>query len=85
MERSRLLDALQAVEGLKPYPSEANFILCRVAGRDALERKRALEREGVLVRHFDRPSLRDRIRVSVGRPQDTDSLMDALRHVMRAA
>ena len=84
-ERARLFNALQAVDGLKPYPSQANFILCRVVGRDALEIKRALEREGVLVRYFGKPGLRDCIRISVGRPQDTEALMDALRNVMRAA
>ena len=84
-ERARLFNALQAVDGLKPYPSQANFILCRVVGRDALEIKRALEREGVLVRYFGKPGLRDCIRISVGRPQDTQALMDALRSVMRAA
>jgi histidinol-phosphate aminotransferase len=82
LERSRLFNALQAVEGLMPYPSEANFILCRVTAGDALELKRALEREGVLVRYFDKPGLRDCIRISVGKPQDTDTLMDALRQVM---
>ena len=85
MERSRLFNALQAVDGLEPYPSQANFILCRVTACDALELKRALEREGVLVRYFDKPGLRDCIRISVGKPQDTDALMDALRNVMRAA
>jgi histidinol-phosphate aminotransferase len=54
-----------------------------VVGRDALELKRSLENEGVLVRHFDRPGLRDCIRISVGRPQDTDALIKALRTVIR--
>ena len=84
-ERSRLFNALSELDGLKPYPSQANFILCRVTGRDALELKRALEREGVLARYFDKPGLRDCIRVSVGRPQDTDVLMEALKNVMRDA
>jgi histidinol-phosphate aminotransferase len=84
-ERARLFNALQAVDGLKPYPSQANFILCRVVGRDAREIKRGLEREGVLVRYFGKPGLRDCIRISVGRPQDTQALMAALRNVMRAA
>lgn len=83
-ERIRLFDALHGVDGLQPYPSESNFILCRVKGRAAFELKRALERQGVLVRYFDKPGLHDCIRVSVGRPQDTDALMDALRQVMRA-
>jgi histidinol dehydrogenase len=80
-ERSRLLNALSELDGLKPYPTEANFILCRIAGRDALELKRALEGEGILVRYFDKPGLRDCIRISVGRPQDTVLLLDALRRV----
>jgi histidinol dehydrogenase len=84
-ERSRLFEALSSLDGLQPCPSEANFILCRVKGRDALELKHALEREGVLVRYFDKPGLRDCIRISVGRPQDTDVLMGALRKVMRVA
>ncbi len=83
-ERARLFSALQSIDGLEPYPSEANFILCRVVGRDALELKRELECEGVLVRYFAKPGLRDCVRISVGRPQDTNALMDALRKVMRA-
>jgi histidinol dehydrogenase len=78
-ERGRLLEALRTLEGLLVYPSESNFILCRVVGRDALGLKRSLEQEGVLVRHFDRPDLRDCIRISVGRPQDSDALLRALR------
>jgi len=81
-ERARLFELLCGVDGLLVYPSESNFILCRFKGRDALEVKRALEREGVLVRYFDRPGLRDCIRISVGRPQDTDALMAALRKVL---
>jgi len=83
IERSRLFEALSSLDGLQPYPSQANFILCRVKSRDALDLKCALEKEGVLVRYFDKPGLRDCIRISVGRPQDTDTLMDALRNVMR--
>jgi histidinol-phosphate aminotransferase len=80
-ERSRLLNALSELDGLKPYPTEANFILCRISGQDALELKRALEGEGVLVRYFDKPGLRDCIRISVGRPQDTVLLLEALRRI----
>jgi histidinol-phosphate aminotransferase len=80
-ERARLLDALRTMEGLVVYPSESNFILCRLLGRDALALKRALEQEGVLVRHFDRPDLRNCIRISVGRPQDSDALLSAIKKV----
>ncbi len=63
---------------LRPWPSEANFILCRVKGRDARKLKLALEQQGVLVRHFARPGLENCIRISAGRPADTDALLAAL-------
>jgi histidinol-phosphate aminotransferase len=80
-ERARLFEALCAFDGVTVYPSESNFILCRLASGDGLSLKRALERQGVLVRYFDKPGLRDCIRISVGRPQDTDALIDALQQV----
>jgi len=78
-ERERLQQALAAIPYLHPYPSLANFILSRVDGRDARQLKLALEAEGILVRHFDKPGLRDHIRVTVGKPEQTDALIAALR------
>src|SRR5713226_2785689 len=78
-ERDRLSHCLASVAYLQPYPSRANFILCRVLGRDARELKRALERRGILVRYFDKPGLTDCIRISVGKPEHTDALVAALR------
>jgi len=46
--------------------------------------KLALEQHGILVRWFDKDGLRDCIRVSVGRPEHTDKLIQALRAVMSA-
>jgi histidinol-phosphate aminotransferase len=78
-ERERLYDALAACDFLAPVPgSQANFILCRVNGCDARELKLALEQQGVLVRHFARPGLETCIRISAGRPADTDALLAAL-------
>ncbi len=77
-ERERLYRALQGVSFLRPYPSQANFILCRVLDRDARGLKLALEREGILVRYFSKPGLMDCIRVSVGRPEHTDALLERL-------
>jgi histidinol-phosphate aminotransferase len=80
-ERERLRQALDAVSYLHPYPSQANFLLCRVVGRDARGLKLSLEREGILVRYFDQPHLRDHIRISVGRPDQTDALISVLRRL----
>lgn len=79
-ERSRLWAALQSVSYLNPYPTQSNFILCKVTGRDAAELKLQLAQEhGIFIRYFNKPGLRDHIRISVGRPQDTDALLKALQ------
>jgi len=79
-ERTRLFAALQSIPYLKPYPTQSNFILCQVVGRDAAELKAQLIQEyGIFVRYFNKPGLRDHIRISIGRPQDADALLKALR------
>ena len=77
-ERDRLSEALSEIAFLRPYPSHSNFILCRVLERDARQLKLALELQGILVRYFDKPGLRDCIRISVGKPEHTDALIEAL-------
>ena len=81
-ERQRLFAVLSEVPFLHPYPSQANFILCRVEGRPACQLKQGLaEKAGVLVRYFNKAGLEHCIRVSVGRPQDSDRLLAALHNV----
>ncbi|MBM4432363.1 MAG: histidinol-phosphate transaminase [Chloroflexi bacterium] len=80
-ERERLWRLLVEIPYLKPYPSRANFVLCRVVGRDARQLKEYLEKQGILVRYFEKPGLTDHIRISVGRSQDTDALLSALRRL----
>jgi len=77
-ERERLSTMLREQGVLIPLPSEANFILCNVAGGDALEIKRGLEKKGIFIRHFNTPLLRNMLRISVGKPEHTDALIEAL-------
>ncbi|MBX3060448.1 MAG: histidinol-phosphate transaminase [Anaerolineae bacterium] len=89
-ERNRMSEALSEISYLEPYPSMANFILCRVhgerrgnhataSGRDAHQLKLDLEQEGILVRYFNKSGLDNCIRISAGRPEDTDRLLAVLR------
>jgi histidinol-phosphate aminotransferase len=78
-ERGRLYELLRGITYLRPVPSEANFILCKVLGMPARQLKEALAGEGVLIRYYATPLLQDTIRISVGRPEDTNILMQALR------
>lgn len=77
-ERGRLFRQLRKLNLLVPYPSDANFILCRVVRGSALSLKKWLEGRGIFVRYFDTPQLKQYIRISVGRPEDTDRLIRAL-------
>ena len=78
-ERNRLFALLQTIPYLHPYPTQANFILCRVLARDARGLKQALEQQGILVRYYNKPGLDNCIRISVGRPEQTDRLLTVLR------
>ena len=80
-ERDRLFAELSTIQYLHPYPSEANFVLCRVEGRDAASLKQSLERQGILVRYYNKPGLDNCIRISVGRPEQTDRLLQSLRQM----
>jgi histidinol-phosphate aminotransferase len=85
-ERARLFSALLEIPYLEPYPTQSNFILCRVIGKEAAGLKSRLAQEhGVFVRYFDKPGLRDHIRISAGRPQDTDTLLEALEKDSRVS
>ena len=79
-ERERLYKKLQKIDYLKPYPSQSNFILCKVIGRDAEMLKTDLASEGILIRYFNKPGLDDHIRISVGKPEQVDRLLKFLRN-----
>jgi histidinol-phosphate aminotransferase len=80
-ERERLFTKLKELDWLSPYPSRGNFIFCSVLKESAKEIWRQLQRKGIFVRYFDSPRLKDCLRISVGKPEDTDVLIGALKEV----
>lgn len=80
-ERNRMAEMLSELPFLHVYPSYSNFVLCRVKGRDARALKAGLEQQGILVRYFSKPGLEDCIRISAGKPEQTDALVKALREL----
>lgn len=78
-ERERLFKLLKDVPFLNPYPSYSNFILCEVtSGMDAKKLKDDLAKMGVMIRHYNNKELKGYVRVSVGKPEHTDALMECL-------
>jgi histidinol-phosphate aminotransferase len=76
-ERERMLSLLSKLPGWHVYPSEANFLLCRVP--DARGTKEQLRLAGIMVRsYFGQKGLDDCLRISVGLPRHTDRLCSVL-------
>ena len=80
-ERERLFGELKELDWLKPHSSSGNFILCSLSKGKAKEIWQQLRRKGIFVRYFDTSRLKDCLRISVGRPEDTDVLVKALKEV----
>ncbi len=80
-ERERVIAALSEVPYLRPFPSQANFVLCGVLGRDARGVRDALAARGIFVRYYNEPLLQACIRVSVGLPEHSERLIEALHEI----
>jgi histidinol-phosphate aminotransferase len=85
LERTRRLNA-EGIElltrelgalGIEVWPSEANFVLAR-PGPGAYER---LLREGVIVRPLAGFGMPEHVRISIGRPEENERLLKALRRI----
>jgi histidinol-phosphate aminotransferase len=75
-ERKRLFNALSNMKGVKPYPSEANFILFKVNDPDKIYER--LLKKGILVR--DMRGVVDRcLRVTVGTPEENAIFLNELK------
>ena len=75
--RKKLSAALKRA-GYHVYPSHANFILARKAGRNLKPVYEELRRRKILVRYFDVAGLQDCLRITVGTPAEIQTLIDQL-------
>jgi len=80
-ERDRLFTKLAELKTFEPLPSKANFILCHIRGGEAVRIYQELKQRGIFVRYFDNPRLKDYLRISVGKPEQTDALIEALKEI----
>lgn len=80
-QRAALFNSLKAIDGIRPFPSEANFILVRMPKGRAVEIHGGMKEKGVLVKnlHGAHPSLADCLRLTVGTPEENLAQLDALQ------
>jgi histidinol-phosphate aminotransferase len=81
-ERERLYTELQNIEGLAPVRSCANFMVVRSSVEPSRVYDELFIRFGVLIRDVSGyPMLKDYFRVSVGKPDENDRLLEGLRYI----
>ena len=83
-ERARLESALDAMPGVRRFPSAANFVLARFP--DAPRALEALGERGILVRnlHGSHPLLAHCLRLTVGTPDENAKLIETLASVIES-
>ena len=77
-ERERVTSALEGL-GFEVLPSKANFVFARHPGRSGSELARGLRGQGIIVRHFDKPRIRDFLRITIGTTEQNDALIRGLQ------
>ena len=83
--RERVTDALTAL-GFEVLPSKANFVFAKpdhakinkIAEALYLE----LKAKGVLVRYFNKPRIKDYLRITIGTDNEMDTLLDSLSAII---
>jgi histidinol-phosphate aminotransferase len=85
-DRDWLYSALQGIDGLTVYPSQANFILFRTPPGQASRIFEALKGAGILIKNLDPAGglLRDCLRVTVGTAAENAAFIEALQKVLAA-
>lgn len=78
-QRAIFYSRVAKFDWLRPYPSQSNYVLCRVGnGRTASQVKQDLARRGILIRYYTSQGLSDCIRVSMGTEEQMERLYEAL-------
>ncbi|BEU99328.1 histidinol-phosphate transaminase [Novosphingobium olei] len=87
-ERTRFVAALEALgnHGLRPLPSEANFVLIEFSGKLTAEAAyEGLMEHGYITRWLPGQGLPQCLRITIGTPEQMDDIATALRTMAEAA
>jgi histidinol-phosphate aminotransferase len=69
--------------GFDVTPSEANFLLARVPAGTGQEWYEGLKARGILVRWWNLPRLADKLRITIGTPEENDALLAAVEQMKK--
>jgi histidinol-phosphate aminotransferase len=80
-ERERLTELLRNL-GFQVAGSQTNFLLAQISTPAAKEVYQLLQQRKIFVRYFEYEGLRDKLRITVGTPQQNDALLNALDEII---
>ena len=62
--------------------SRSNFLFAESSRKDGGTLYRKLKEKGVLVRHFDAPRIANRLRITIGTPEQMQALVETLDKIL---
>ena len=85
-DRTDVFNALASIDGVEAWPSEANFILFRVAEKGASHVHAELIKRKILIKnlHGAHPLLENCLRVTIGTEEENEQFLSALTAIMNS-
>lgn len=81
--RGEVVQSLQQI-GFAVLPSSANFIFARHASIPAAQLAAGLRERAIIVRHFKHPRIEQYLRITIGTPEECNTLVEALKELVAA-
>ena len=78
-EKENLFSFLKFYKNITPFPSEANFILCKFKNNDSEIIFNNLAKEGIFVRKFSGNDLKNYLRISIGKPEQMKKIKNLIK------
>jgi histidinol-phosphate aminotransferase len=75
--RGKLVSGLRDL-GFYVYPSQANFVMAQIRGKQQKALYESLRERKIFVRYFDTQGLEDSLRITVGTPREIESLLQEI-------
>ncbi len=84
-DREVLANQLNKIDGIHPYPSEANFILFKTLSKSADDIFNQLKKRGILIKNLSPQSgvLKDCLRVTIGTSEENLTFIRELSSIMQ--
>ncbi len=80
-DRERFAAKLVTLPFLQVYPSQANYIFCKLKGISVTALRRAMETHGIILRYYQDGQSSDSVRITVGTPSQNEAVWVALRSI----